>query len=548
MRKSYFKSLIVIVELFVSINISAVERDGIYYRFINDNEVYVTSGKKKYSGYLKIPAKIDNVIWGKPAYDVVGIDSQSFKGCYSLYSVEIPESVRDIFENFTECENLYSINVSSYNKYYSSIDGVLFNKDCTKLIKHLDSNSYYKIPETVREIASNAFQYNYKLEGILIPNSVTNIGHNAFDGCTSLSSIKIPNSVTSIGSGAFAGCSTLTDITLSQNLKYLGARIFENSLWENSQPDGLIYIGNVAYWHKGSILEEYKINIKEGIKTIANSAFLRCKNLISVIIPNSVTSIGTEAFRYSGLTSITIPNSVTYIGSSAFSECSGLTSITIPNSVTSIEYYAFSGCSGLTSITIPNSVTSIGDSAFEGCTGLTSITIPNSVTSIGSHAFSWCTGFTSITIPNSVTYIGQYAFENCDNLIEINSLNEIAPLCSQDIVSDKTYALSTLNIPKGSLSSYKANQQWNKFWNIKEVFETGGLGINTSTANTIRVYTSQKNIIIKGAPINTPIQIYSTSGQMIHSSKSTDDITTIKLSESGIYLIKIENNTYKVNL
>ena len=141
-------------------------------------------------------------------------------------------------------------------------------------------------------------------------------------------------------------------------------------------------------------------------------------SVISVLIPDSVTSIGNGAFSGCyGLTTLTIPNSVTSIGRQAFAFCSGLTgALTIPNSVTSIPYAAFHGCTGLTSVTIPNSVTSIEGSAFDGCTGLTSIIIPNSVTSIGIGAFFGCTGLTTLTIPNSVTGIGGNAFMDCTGL------------------------------------------------------------------------------------------------------------------------------------
>jgi hypothetical protein len=122
-------------------------------------------------------------------------------------------------------------------------------------------------------------------------------------------------------------------------------------------------------------------------------------NLIQVIIGNSVTSIGTEAFfGCTALTSIIIPNSVTSIGGSAFQACSALTSVTIGNLVTSISYSAFQECSALTSIIIPNSVTSIGDYAFQACSALTSVTIGNSVASIGGLVFFECLALATVTI------------------------------------------------------------------------------------------------------------------------------------------------------
>ena len=206
-------------------------------------------------------------------------------------------------------------------------------------------------------------------------------------------------------------------------------------------------------------------------------------DIISVVIENSVTSIGSSAFYgCSGLSSVTIPNSVTSIGYEAFNGCSGLTSIewnakncadfftyayehqlapfysirtnissfvfgdsvqhipeslcygmsnlasvTILNSVTSIGRYAFEGCSSLSSVTIPNSVTSIGNYAFNGCSGLTSVTIPNGVTSIEDYVFSGCSGLTSVTIPDSVTSIGYHAFYGCSNhmFVYLNKLSQI---------------------------------------------------------------------------------------------------------------------------
>ncbi|MBP5724306.1 MAG: leucine-rich repeat domain-containing protein, partial [Bacteroidales bacterium] len=107
-------------------------------------------------------------------------------------------------------------------------------------------------------------------------------------------------------------------------------------------------------------------------------------------------------------------NDVTYVVSSisGFQGSTGLLSVTIPNSVTSIGNGAFGGCTSLTSITIPESVGSIGEYAFLGCKGLVSITIPNTIISIERGTFSECSNLTTINIPNSVTSIGYSAFSD----------------------------------------------------------------------------------------------------------------------------------------
>jgi BspA type Leucine rich repeat region (6 copies) len=185
---------------------------------------------------------------------------------------------------------------------------------------------------------------------------------------------------------------------------------------------------------------------------IGDNAFYECYNLMSITIPNSVTSIGGSAFGdCESLSSVTIGSGVTIIGGDAFYACYSLTSVTIPKNVTFIGGYAFIYCTSLTNITvnvsnpvysslngvffdkaqtvliqfplgrigsyvIPNSVTSIGDGAFNYCLSLTSVTVPKSVTGIGAYAFSYCYNLPNITIPKNVTSIGAYAFQYCTYL------------------------------------------------------------------------------------------------------------------------------------
>ena len=154
--------------------------------------------------------------------------------------------------------------------------------------------------------------------------------------------------------------------------------------------------------------------------------YINGEEVTNVVIPESITTIGNYTFLYcSSLKSITIPESVTSIGSYAFSGCSSLISIVIPSSVTSIGNQAFGFCRSLTSITIPNSVTSIGEWAFHNCSSLTSITIPESVTSIGDVAFYNCSSLTSIIIPESVTSIGYDVFSCCSSLTTVSIPNSV---------------------------------------------------------------------------------------------------------------------------
>ena len=358
---------------------------------------------------------------------VTSIGKDAFWACESLASVTIPNSVTSIGKDaFFGCHSLSSVNVDASNKNYASVNGVLYNKNKTELIRYPEGKtaSSFIIPNSVTSISEKAFDDCENLTSVTIPNSVTSIGDKAFFGCENLTSVTIPNSVTSIGKDTFGFCTSLTSVTIPNSVTSIGDEAFENctSLTSVTIPNSVTSIGKSVF-SRCEDLTSINVNTANRIYTSVNGVLYNknkteivCypagKTASSFIIPNSVTSIGAYVFYYcENLTSVTIPNSVTSIGDKAFFGCENLTSVTIPNSVTSIGKDTFGFCTSLTSVTIPNSVTSIGDEAFENCTSLTSVTIPNSVTSIGDYAFWGCDSLTSITIPNSIISIGANAFE-----------------------------------------------------------------------------------------------------------------------------------------
>lgn len=143
-----------------------------------------------------------------------------------------------------------------------------------------------------------------------------------------------------------------------------------------------------------------------------------------------MTKIEHSAFAWkSSLTSVIIPDTVRSIGPDAFLSCRGLTALTIPDSVTGIGHYAFSECTGLTRIRIPGSVTGIGYCAFSDCTGLTDLMLSEGIRKIDTEAFSNCPGLTCLRIPASVTDIGRNVFASCGGLIVVICLTLYAVSC-----------------------------------------------------------------------------------------------------------------------
>ena len=191
---------------------------------------------------------------------VTSIGGQAFYGCKGLTSVTIPNSVTSIGDRaFSGCSGLTSINVETNNPNYCSVEGVLFNKDKTRLIQYPGGKQgAYTIPNTVTSIGDRAFSGCSGLTSVTIPNSITSIGDYAFYGCRGLISVTIPNSVTSIGNSAFSGCSSLTSVTI---------------------PNSVTTIGEGAFYGCNNLMN---VIIGSSVKVLEASAFANCTSIETI--------------------------------------------------------------------------------------------------------------------------------------------------------------------------------------------------------------------------------------------------------------------------
>jgi hypothetical protein len=339
------------------------------------------------------------------------IGTAAFDACFNLTGITIPNTVTSVSsDSFLLCMNLASItigsqinnvswlvnglfyhltdiNVDNASLYFSSDNGVLYNRTKTQLIRYPQEkkDASFAIPGTVTSINNSAFYNCENLISVTMPNSVnTAIGSGTFQNCKNLTTITLSNNIPSIGGSAFAGCTSLPGIIIPNSVTSIGTRVFANC----------------------TSLASVTLPTNPNFTTIDKGTFYGCTSLTGIIIPDSVTSIA-------GATGTSDSER------GAFQGCTGLLSVTIGNKVTSIGGYAFNGCTNLTNITIPNSVTSIGNNAFQNCTELLSLTIGNKVAIIEGVAFAGCAKLNNITIPNSVTNIYASAFRDCTNLTRI---------------------------------------------------------------------------------------------------------------------------------
>jgi hypothetical protein len=239
---------------------------------------------------------------------------------------------------------------------------------------------------------------------------------------------------------------------------------------------------------------------------------------------------------------------VTRIEENTFHNCSSLTSVVIPESVASIGYYAFDGCSSLTSVTIPEGVTSIGVNTFAYCSGLLSVVIPESVKSIGNYAFYRCSSLTSVTIPYSVTGIGNYAFSYCSSLADVTvNWTETPPAITGNVFYDLTLPNITLHVPAGTKAIYEAANVWKDFGTITEYVP---VAIDApASANAVRVYPdpATESFRIDGLSVPTQVTVTDVSGKtVLQQNVKGDESISVGHLPQGVYLVRVNERTVKV--
>jgi hypothetical protein len=377
-------------------------------------------------------------------------DSSATEGCVNLKNITIASSVQEVtyklFDYFPELETLtlgkntenidcqlynfkklQAINVANGNQYYSSENGILYDKDKTKLLYYpvKKEGESFEIPTSVKQVGEEedydaVFAYNSNLKKITITENVEQM-NCYFGGCDNLQEISVDEK----NEYFLSENRILYDKKKTMMLCYPAKKEGESYV----VPVGVKLVGGSEHKYYGGFCNNQNLTSITLTKDVQGVDFYSCINLQNIEVDENNENYTAEngvlyskdklaLVRYpNGKTekNFEIPSNIKEIQYSAFEGCNGLTVINIPDSVESIGNFIFESCTNLKEVTLSNNITSIPDGVFYMCSSLTKLTIPNGVQSIGWNAFGSCEELKEVYIPASVTSI-EYAFSGCNNV------------------------------------------------------------------------------------------------------------------------------------
>ena len=330
-----------------------------------------------------------------------------------ISTVYIPETVEEVETGSFENSLSFGVEISKNNKAVTLKDGILFAEFgetiawCTETL----SSEEYTTPEGVKTISAYAFYGHKELKKLNFPKSLEKIEYQAFSKCDNLSELNFQEGLKSIGELAFSCKGYVKKLSLPDSLIEISESSFNNMTFDKVvMGDGLTKIIG---------LNAKELVIGRGVTKIEDNQFTGSP-YISIILPDTLTSIGRNAFYCRKLKSIVIPDSVTEIGASAFNGCVSLEKVTLSKNITAIPDSAFSGCTALSEITLSDNIKTIGTNAFENCKQLTGVEFPDSLETISDKAFLNCEKLENIEFSKNLKSIGASAFEGCKALEKIN--------------------------------------------------------------------------------------------------------------------------------
>ncbi len=386
----------------------------------------VVFSAENYGDYIKITGFTGTADIAAIPADVAGIPVTSIGDIScdgSIGTLVIPSSVtvisRNAFDNIT---GLSAIQVDGDNTKYAAENGVLYNKDMTKLLvyPYAKADTAFTVPDSVTEITSEAFGSNTHLCELTIGNGITSVTASELGLGRKVAVITLSASVTEVDLTSGKYGNQFQNIHVSEENTVFSS---ENGvLFNKDKTELLLFPGKI---------ETPSYAVLDSVKTIAPAAFEGSK-LVTITVPDSVETIGENAFaNMSGLATAVLGSGIKELPANAFANDKALVSVAF-SSAEKIADKAFAECISLKSVSIPANTAEIGADAFAGCNALTDINVSSSnevyssvdgvlLSKDGTSLIKYMYGRTedAYTVPDSVKTICDRAFENCTALAQL---------------------------------------------------------------------------------------------------------------------------------